>query len=194
DPTGPVLTGFSDVNSWYHSMVLSLHESMSAGLSFTVNYTLSRAYDGGQVPGQFGTFNGTDSPIDPRNRKLEYALSDLDQRHRFVGNLVWVPSYAKKISSRPLRTMLDGFTFSTIVIAAAGQPVTGTINGFPSGGPAGGLTGGTVNNSGTALSSSRFPGVARNSTAGPGMSNVDIRIGRQFTIKERYKLSFIGEA
>jgi hypothetical protein len=194
DPTGPVLTGFSDVNSWYHSMVLSLHKSMSAGLSFTVNYTLSRAYDGGQVPGQFGTFNGTDSPIDPRNRKLEYALSDLDQRHRFVGNLVWVPSYAKKISSRPLRTMLDGFTFSTIVIAAAGQPVTGTINGFPSGGPAGGLTGGTVNNSGTALSSSRFPGVARNSTAGPGMSNVDIRIGRQFTIKERYKLSFIGEA
>jgi hypothetical protein len=38
------------------------------------------------VPGQFGTFNGTDSPLDPRNRKADYALSDLDQRHRFVAN------------------------------------------------------------------------------------------------------------
>ena len=25
DPTGPILTGFSDVNSWYNSMVLTLH-------------------------------------------------------------------------------------------------------------------------------------------------------------------------
>ena len=33
----------------------------------------------------------TDTPLDPYNRKLEYALSDLDQRHRFVGNLVHRP-------------------------------------------------------------------------------------------------------
>ena len=54
-------------------------------MEFVANYTLAKASDGGQVPGQFGTFNGTDTPIDPYNRKLEYGRSDLDQRQRFVG-------------------------------------------------------------------------------------------------------------
>ena len=76
---------------------------MSTAWSSSCNYTLAKATDGGQVPGQFGTFNGTDTPIDPYNRKLEYALSDLDQRHRFVGNVVWIPQFTKKISNRTLR-------------------------------------------------------------------------------------------
>src|SRR5581483_6111035 len=83
DPTGSILTGYSDVNSWYNSMVLSLHRRMTHGLEFSVNYTLSKAFDGGQVAGNSGTFNGTDLAFDPKNRKLEYALSDLDQRQRF---------------------------------------------------------------------------------------------------------------
>jgi hypothetical protein len=194
DATGPILTGFSDVNSWYNSMVLTLHKPMRNDLEFTLNYTLSRAFDGGQVPGQFGTFNGTDSPIDPYNRKLEYALSDLDQRHRIVGNVVWRPAYTRKISNRSLRWALDGFSFSSIVTVATGQPVTPGLNGFPAGGPAGGLTGGVVNNSGTALSTARFPGVARNAFTGPGLADVDFRIGRQFVIHERFKFAFVGEA
>jgi len=194
DPTGPILTGFSDVNSWYNSLVVTLRKRMSRSVEFAMNYTLSKAVDGGQVPGQFGTFNGTDSPIDPRNRKLEYALSDLDQRNRFVGNVVWIPTYFSKLSNRAAKVVLDGWIFSSIVTAASGQPVTPTINGFPSGGPAGGLTGGTVNNSGTALSASRFPGQVRNAYTGPGFWDVDFRIGRNFTIREKMKLSFIGEA
>jgi hypothetical protein len=194
DPTGPVLTGFSDVNSWYNSLVVTLRKRMSHSVEFALNYTLAKAVDGGQVPGQFGTFNGTDSPIDPRNRKLEYALSDLDQRHRFVGNVVWIPTYFKKLPTRAARFALDGFVFSSIVTAATGQPITPGINGFPSGGPAGGLTGGTVNNSGTALSSSRFPGQVRNAYTGPGFWDVDFRIGRDFAIREKMKLSIIGEA
>jgi len=193
DPTGPVLTGFSDVNAWYNSLVVTLRKRMSHSVEFALKYAFEKAVDGGQVPGQFGTFNGTDSPIDPRNRKLEYALSDLDQRHRFVGNVIWMPGYAKKLSNRPARVILDGFVFSSIVTAASGQPVTGIINGVPPGAPAGGLTGGTVNNSGTALSSSRFPGQVRNAFTGPGVWDVDFRIGRNFAIGERMKLSFIGE-
>jgi hypothetical protein len=198
--TGPVLTGYSDVNSWYNSMVLTLRKRMDHGLEFLLNYTLSKAFDGGQVPGQFGTFNGTDSPIDPYNRKLEYARSDLDQRNRIVGNVVWIPQFTKKIASRPARLILDGFNFSSIVTVADGQALTGTINGSPgaqAGIPAplaGGLTGGTVNNSGTALSSSRFPGQVRNAFTGPGLADVDFRIARQFMLGEKVKLSFLGEA
>src|SRR5689334_6823292 len=113
--TGPILTGVSDVNSWYNSFVLTFRKRMSSGLEFVANYTLAKATDGGQVPGQFGTFNGTDSPIDPYNRRLEYALSDLDQRHRFVGNVVWIPQFTRKISNRGLRFLLDGYAWSTIL-------------------------------------------------------------------------------
>ena len=96
------------MNSWYNSFVLTFRKRMSGGVEFVANYTLAKAVDGGQVPGQFGTFNGTDTPIDPYNRKLEYARSDLDQRHRFVGNLVWIPQFAKKISNPALRYLLHG--------------------------------------------------------------------------------------
>jgi len=189
-----VLTGFSDVNSWYNSMVLTLKKRMNHGLEFLVNYTLSKASDGGQVPGQFGTFNGTDSPIDPYNRKREYARSDLDQRNRIVGNVIWIPQFTGKISNRTVKLIVDGFNFSSIVTVANGQALTGVLNGSTSGGPAGGLTGAVVNNSGTALSSSRFPGQVRNAFTGPGLANVDFRIGRQFSFGERVKLSLLGEA
>ncbi len=194
DPTGPVLTGFSSVNSWYNSLVISFNRPMSHGLAFTANYTLAKATDGGQVPGQFGTFNGTDSPLDPYNLKAEYARSDLDQRQRFVSNAVWKPQMTSKLQNKAARAILDGFNFSGIVTIATGQALTGTINGSASGGPAGGLTGAVVNNSGTALSASRFPGEARNSYTGPGLTTVDFRIARDFVIKEKYKFAFRAEA
>jgi hypothetical protein len=193
DPTGSILTGYSDVNSWYNSMVLTLRKVMSHGLEFTTNYTLSKATDGGQVPGQFGTFNGTDSPIDPKNRKLEYALSDLDQRHHYTAGITWAPEYAKRLDNRAARLILDGFSFSTIINHGSGQPVTPQISGFPSGAPDGGLTGGLVNNSGTGTGG-RAPNIARNSYVSPSVNLVDVRVGRQFTITERLKLSLVGEA
>ena len=183
----------SDVNSWYNSFVLTVRKRMSDGVEFVANYTLAKASDGGQVPGQFGTFNGTDTPIDPYNRKLEYGRSDLDQRHRFVGNVVWIPQFTKKISNPSLRYLLNGYAFSSIVTIAAGQPVTGTISGNPAGAIAGGPTGGAVNNSGTATGG-RSPGLPRNLYTGPGMGDVDMRISREFAFTERVKLSLLGEA
>jgi hypothetical protein len=191
--TGPILTGASDVNTWYNSFVLTVRKRMSTGVEFVANYTLAKASDGGQVPGQFGTFNGTDSPIDPYNRKLEYGRGDLDQRHRFVGNVVFIPQFTKKISNPGLRYLLHGYAFSSIVTVASGQPVTGTISGNPAGAIAGGPTGGAVNNSGTATGG-RSPGLPRNLYTGPGMGNVDLRISREFPIRERLKLSILGEA
>jgi len=188
--TGGVFVGYSDVNSWYNSMVISLHRPMQHGLEFTMNYTLSRAYDGGQVAGSNGTFNGTDYPIDPNNRKLEYALSDLDQRHRFVTSVVWMPS-AKGISNRTERSILDGWAFSTIITMSTGQPVTPYLASYPSGGPDGGITGGVSYAGSTAGRASWLP---RNSFTAPGFHNVDFRIGRQFAVTERLKLSLIGEA
>jgi hypothetical protein len=189
---GVILNGYSDVNSWYNSMVLTLRKRVSHGFEFLANYTLSKAIDGGQVAGQFGTFFGTDPPFDPLNRKLEYGASDLDQRHRFVGSAVWQPSF-KWISNRPTRLLVDGFNFSTIVTASSGQPLTESISGFPSGGVDGGLTGGLVNNSGGATGG-RVPFLPRNNYYLPNLYNTDFRIARDLRFGERVRLSLVGEA
>jgi hypothetical protein len=187
--TGEVFVGSSDVNSWYNSMVLTLRRPMRHGLEFTANYTFSKAFDGAQAAGNFGTFNGTDYSIDPYNRKLEYGLSDLDQRQRFVANAVWMPSL-KNLPNQAARMILDGWAFSTIVTMTTGFPVTPYITGAPS--PLdGGVTGGV---SYAGATQGRAGWLPRNSSTAPGFHNVDFRIGRQFPLGERVKLSLIGEA
>ncbi len=187
--TGGVFVGYTDVNSWYNSMVISVRKPMRHGVEFTVNYTLSRAFDGGQVAGSNGTFNGTDYPIDPRNRKIEYAASDLDQRHRFVANAVWMPSF-RGLSNPAAKLILDGWAFATIVTMSTGQPVNPMISGAPS--PLdGGVTGGV---SYAGPTQGRAGWLARNAFYMPGFHNVDFRLGRQFAISERLRLSLIGEA
>ena len=198
DPTGPVLVGFSDVNSWYNSMVLAVHKKYSHGLEFNFDYTLSKAQDGGEIQGQFGTFNGggQNFPVDPKNRKLEYALSDLDQRHRFTSAIVWTPQWAKNMNNKGAKYVIDGWTLSTIFFAGSGQPYSGQINGAnpPAGGVLGGLTAGSNNNSGTALSGARVYDEPRNIFNYPSTKSLDFRISRTFPIKERLKFSILGEA
>jgi hypothetical protein len=187
--TGEVFVGYSDVNSWYNSMVLTLRRPMRHGIEFTANYTLSKALDGAQVAGSSGTFNGTDYPIDPKNRKIEYALSDLDQRQRFVANGVWMP-YLRNLGSRPARALINGWALSAIVTVGTGQPVTPYITGAPS--PLdGGVTGGV---SYAGPTQGRAGWLPRNAYTGPNYRDTDFRLGRQFSITERVKVSLIGEA
>jgi hypothetical protein len=189
DPTGQVYVGYSDVNSWYNSMVITIQRRMRHGLEFTANYTLSRAYDGGQVIGSNGTFNGSDVSVDPKNRKAEYALSDLDQRHRFVANAVWMPLLGN-LPNHAERLILNGWALSTIVTMSTGQPVTPMISGTPS--PLdGGLTAGEASNANP--TTGRAGWLPRNSFTQPGFHNVDFRLSRQFPITERFKLAMMGE-
>jgi hypothetical protein len=188
--TGEVFTGYSVVNSWYNSAVLTLRRPMQHGLSFTVNYTFSKAQDGAQVAGSNGTFNGTDYPIDPYNLKGEYGLSDLDQRQRFVANGVWMPTIGDSFGKAG-RAILNGWAFSTILTLNTGFPITPYTSSYASGAPDGGVTGG-VSYAGS--TSGRAGWLPRNGIEGPGRKNIDFRIGRQFAFGERVKLSLLGEA
>ena len=204
--TGPILTALSDVNSWYNSMVLTLHKRYSHGLEFIFNYTLAKAKDGGEIQGQFGTFNGggQNFPVDPYNRSLEYARSDLDQRNRVTNTIVFTPGWGNKFSNHAAKFITTGWTFSTLFSYGTGQPYSGQINGanppaaiaaqgIPAG-VLGGLTGGTNNNSGTALSGARVYGQPRNPFTQPSIKDLDFRISRTFPIGEKVKFSILGEA
>jgi len=67
------------------------------------------------------------------------------------------------------------------------------ISGIPSGGMDGGLTGGVVSNGGVS-NAGRVPWLPRNGYTAPGFHNVDFRLGRQFAVTEKLKLSLMGEA
>ncbi len=192
--SGIVLTGFSSVNSWYHGLILSVRKPFSHGVELLVNYTYSKSIDDGQVIGTNGTFNGTNTPLDPFNQKAENALSDLDQRHRFVGSLYWVPPFSN-ISNRPVRLLLNGFSFSTITTIASPQPVTATVSGSPC--PNGidfGVTCAEVSSFG-GFTGGRVPGIGRNIFHGATQfRQVDFRVTREIPITERFKLQIVGEA
>jgi hypothetical protein len=190
--TGVILTGSSVVNSWYHGFVLTVRKPFSHGVELLANFTVSKAIDNGQVIGDNGTFNGTDPPLDPFNQAQEKALSDLDQRRRFVLSAFWEPPF-RRISNGFLRKAFNGFKFSTVVTLADGRPVTGFVSGAPSGGADFAVTGGVVSSFG-GFTGGRIPQVGRNTFISPGLAVGDFRVARDISFTEKYKLVFLWEA
>ncbi len=199
--TGSVLAGFSDVNAWYHALAVTVRKPVSYGVEVLANYTWARTMDGGQVSGVNGTFNGTDTPIDPfargprQGRGAEYSRSDLDQRGRFVGSVVATSKLP--IPNRFAAYAVNGFQVSGTFTAQTGFPLTAFLNNSPvSAIGDGGLTGTalSLNNAGTP---GRVPDTIarRNAFPGPGVHNLDARISRTFPFfREGMKLELAAEA
>ena len=200
--TGSVLTGFSEVNSKYNSFVATVRKPISNGIEVLANYTWAKAMDGGQVSGVNGTFNGTDTPIDPfargryQGRNAEYALSDMSVKGRFVGSITATSSVDRITDNALVRYALDGFQVSGALTAQTGVPVTGFMSNQPAS-PIGdgGLSGAELSlfNSGTP---GRVPSqvAPRNAFRGPGIHNIDARITRTFPITERFRVQLFAEA
>ena len=187
-----ILVGFSGINTWYHSAAFTIRKPMSHGVEILANYTWARAMDTGQVPGQFGTFNGTDTILDPYNLKGEYGRSDLDMRGRFVGSIVFAPKVA--LSNRYAGYVANGWTIAGTATEQDGLPLTGTMSAVAAGGIEGGATGGAVGNS-PSPTSGRAPQFRRNAFPSNGIRNVDARVSRDFNLpREGMKLQFFVEA
>src|ERR1700722_9832922 len=193
--TGLILNQASVVNSWYNGLVLSLHKQMSHGLELMFNYTFSKALDDGQTAGTNGTFFGTDGVLDPYNLRRDYSYSDLDQRHRFVGSVVWQPTVGH-LDNRFLREAVNGWSASGIVTVATGQPYTpfiGTsILGTAIPGD-GGMTGAEVSTF-AGPTGGRASWLARNFYNLPNYQTVDFRLGRGISFLEKYRLDFMVDA
>lgn len=193
---GGILVGFSGVNSWYNSAAFTIRKPFSHQVEALINYTWAKSIDGGQVPGQFGTFNGTDTILDPFNLKnpgtlSEYSRSDLDMRSRFVGSLVWSPKVG--LSNRYASYAVNGWSLSGTATEQTGLPLTAGMSGNASGGIEGGVSGGSVGNS-PSPSPGRAPQYKRNAFPSNGVRNIDARVSRDFPIHEGIKLQLFAEA
>jgi hypothetical protein len=209
--TGAVATGYSILDSWYNSMVVTIHKPMSHGVEVLANYTWAKALDNGQTYGGNGTFNGTDAPLIPfqlpgrQGINDEYSRSDLDIRGRLVATVIGKSQF--EIPNKALAYAVNGWQLSGTATAQDGEPITATVNGSISY-----LTGGKITTNGvngtlttdagasnalfTSGPGARVPDfiARRNAFKGPGVHNIDARLSRDFPIFERYHFELAAEA
>ena len=194
---GSINTGFSVLNSWYNSMAVTIKRPFENGLQLLANYTWAKALDEGQVQGTFGTFYGGNYPEDPYNIKGEYGRSDLDQRSRFTGSVVYQPRiFTDNFWAKQL---LDNFMFSGTATETTGFPIQAVMSGYPQqikGTTAveGGLTGGVMSSSSGAATAGRPAQLQRDYAPGPGLRNIDLRVTRDFPIHEQIHFQIWADA
>ncbi|MFN0166130.1 MAG: TonB-dependent receptor domain-containing protein [Bryobacteraceae bacterium] len=199
----------SNGRSWYHSMQLSATRRFSKGLSFQVNYTLSKSIDDTSILISPGNSIGPD----PSNRRLNQGPSDFDATHTLVASGIWeIP--APKTGSAVLRQIVNGWQLNPIISVQSGVPFTpfdsrdlalaGIGNGIRL------LTNGDIT-----LSTSRprgdqiaryfnttafslpaagsFGASGRNILRGPGEASVDFSVFKSFFLFERARIQFRSE-
>jgi hypothetical protein len=99
---------FVALNTWdtigrseYHALQLSARKQMSHGVSFAVNYSLSKSLDHSSTPerqeptGGFFTGGYTGSAINAWEPDLEYSYSDFDMRHQVNAYFTWELPFGK---------------------------------------------------------------------------------------------------
>jgi hypothetical protein len=197
-------TGFSVANTWYNSLAVTVRRPFANGLQFLGNFTWAKATDTGQVQGNFGTFYGGDTPLDPNNIRGENGPSDIDVRNRGTISVVYQPHVFA--DNKFVKHTLDDFVFSATDIASSGQPISLVLNGTiysgstspTSYGDDGGIYGGAISSSSglpsTGSSGGRPPQIGRNSITGPGFNAFDVRVAREIPIYGRLKLQFAADA
>ena len=205
---GSVLNAFSDANSSYHGLQLSVERRVSESFSFEANYTRSKAIDelsSEPTPGQ-------GSSIIPYSRRANRSVADFDYPHRFVLSYVWaLPKLAS--SGALLSRVVGGWESSGFWTMQSGSPFSiasgtdrslsglGIDNADVVGNPR--LDTSRSRNDliaqyfNTAAFAPNAPGTfgtaPRNLMRGPGRTNFDLALMKKIAVKERVNLQFRSE-
>jgi len=153
-------------NTNYNAFFVNVTKRLSAGLEFAATYAWSHAL--GNTLGEGG------APQDPTNLARDYGNSENDVRHYFVAQGLYEPRF----SDGRIR-WINGFEISGTAFYNSGYPINQT-------------TGIDLNNDGNLNDRPLF--VRRNAFRGPSIFQLDARLTRSFTIRERYRIMGIAEA
>jgi outer membrane receptor protein involved in Fe transport len=230
-PTAPPDAALGSVTQYsnagvasYNGLSLSLQRRLTAGLTFTVNYTWSHALDtasnGGVVNESFGVFqtNGNiEAPQNPFNVRANYASSDYDIRNSLNANFVLSDMFRHAGFKWGPNQVFGGWTLSSNLFWRSGLPFSivdsgvlgaleaqnyGTAGTAILASPTGAIPtscgAGAVNT--PCFTSSQFTAgggfgtLGRNTLVGPHFFDMDLALMKSVRIKERLTFSFGAQA
>jgi hypothetical protein len=205
----------NDANSTYNGLQVGVERRFTKGLSYSFAYTLSKSYDDGSaqrdvIPNAFDAHN-------------LWGPSTFDRRHSAVLTYAYELPFFKERSNL-VGKVLGGWVISGVSQMATGNPLTvGSGDDFAGVGTGSGsqlwlfsevpkITGQYANNNtdpsfwfnpakadGTSIFTRPAPGTISNQKGrglfyGPGFQNHNLRINKEFRIKETHAITFYAEA
>jgi hypothetical protein len=207
----------NDEYSHYNGFTAILRQRASHGLSGMLSYTWSHDLDISD------NSNGSSTTMDQYNIGLDYGDSNWDIRNRFVGTATYeVPNLPH--ANAIVREVLGGWQANTIVTLQSGEPFNVNLGfdnanvGLPRGNVQRPnllhkalancslhdyIENGGYNNGGTSCidatafaipNAGTYGDSRRNSIHGPGFSNVNFSLFKNFNIWENLKFQFRAEA
>lgn len=200
---GNITTDMSNGNSSYHAMQLWLNRRFSKQLAFQVAYTWGHAIS------DVALTSFTNSTSDPFNYALDKGDADLDRRHTFVSNVVYVlPSYKKWGHAADL--LLSDWQLNGIASYFGATPID-IITGVNTIGTASAV-GQRPNYTGAPLyidssdstkhlnplafatpAPGQFGTLGKGAVRGKAITTIDFSVGKNWRIQERYGLQFRAE-
>lgn len=142
---GQIFLQDSGGDSYYHGVFVAARRRFEQGLDFGVSYTFSKSIDdmsvdptGAATGGGLSTTNSR-TPTDIHNFGLDRSLSDFNNKHVLLTNLLYeLPFGAKKrfASGAPswLNQVIGGWTFTGIFAYQSGEPYSLTSGSLTSNG------------------------------------------------------------
>jgi hypothetical protein len=200
----------SDQSADYHGLQITSAMRMSHHVTFNAFYTYSKTNSSVEL------YNSTTQGLAQNysNLAAEYGAGDSDQRHIFTMSLTYQPDYFGKSSNGILRSIFNGWSISPIIKMRSGLPFTVTNGNVDAN-----LDGSTNDraqlvgdphlanptaaqwfNTAAFAQNRVVTGVAtdgnsaRNLLYGPGYKTVDLAISRDFSLSERFRLTFRADA
>ncbi|MBK8316028.1 MAG: carboxypeptidase regulatory-like domain-containing protein [Acidobacteria bacterium] len=121
--------------STYHAAQVVVQRKFSKGLTFQGSYTFSKSLDSRSYDPAFTVVSGANNqsasstPFNIYNRRLNYARSDFDQTHYFVGYAVWDLPFGKGqrwgAGAPPvIQQIIQGWNVNGVFSTSSGRPFT----------------------------------------------------------------------
>ena len=209
---GPVSWRGDVGNSTFHALQLNVRRAFQQGFLLSANYMWSHSINDGSIGG-----GDSDTPQDSFCRACDKASSDYDVRQMFNLSAVYELPFGagKRYLGTPglVRTVLGGWTLSTIASTQTGLPFNITVNrsngsvpgdyavsgeerpdyvpGVPLTPPGGSTPNDWVSAAAFATpASGTFGDLGRNAFRAPGISDVDFALAKDISAAERAKVRF----
>lgn len=195
----------NDEISTYQAMNVVFRQNSSRGVAMLLSYSWAHSLD------ISSDSNNGGAPMNPYAWWLDYASSNWDVRHRFVGSFMYDLPFFRSSGPAAVRHLLGGWQLNGIVIAQTGTPFNITVPGDPANtgvgnqrpniiGPAssdcgqGRLTGCIATSAFALPSDFTYGNAGRNLLRGPSLVTCDFSTFKNISLRERLRLQIRGEA